>query len=137
MPDQLDQPGAAPTEGVNRAIEWIRAQSLLHQHGQPHHSLTHIGHAAGEIDPNPGRQRDQRSASAPRTRRSARPSTCAYTGTSTSARSTISISPSGRDDDTVLDGDDADGDGASSTEANCGGCTGIVARKLSSWCRQV
>ena len=66
---------AAAAERIKRAAERVLAEALLHQHRQAHHALAHVRDTAGDVDPNPGWQRDQRSASAPRTRRSARPST--------------------------------------------------------------
>jgi hypothetical protein len=75
----------------------ILQQALLHQHRQSHGTLPHVGHTAGKVNPTTRRQRDHQSPSALRTRRKARPSTAASTRTKTPLRSTISITPSGRD----------------------------------------
>ena len=77
MPDQLDQLGTTSTKGVYGTIERVLGQVLLHQHRQAHHSLAHISHATGQIDPQTRRDRDHAPSNTPRTRRSARPSTCA------------------------------------------------------------
>ena len=94
MPNQLDEPGAATPKGQHGTVEWIGGQALLHQHRQSRHALTHVGNPAGQIDPQPRRQRDHRPSSAPSTRRSARPSTWASTRNDTPEGSTISIKPS-------------------------------------------
>src|SRR3954468_14152880 len=68
----------------------------LGREGRPSH---HVGHTAGQVNPPTRRQRDHRSSSALRTRRKARPSTAASKRTKTPFGSTISISPSGRDNE--------------------------------------
>ena len=58
MPYQFDQPGAAAPERKHGAVERIGGQTLLHQHRQSGHALAHVGHPAGQVDPNAGRERD-------------------------------------------------------------------------------
>ena len=51
MPHQLQKIAAASAEGVQRAIERIFCQHLLHQHSQTLHALSHVGVAASQVDP--------------------------------------------------------------------------------------
>src|ERR1700755_1703427 len=97
MPDQLDQSRSTATEGIHRSVERVLRQTLLHQHGQSHSTLPHVGYTTGQVNSATRRQCDHRSSSALRTRRNARPSTVASTRTKTPLGSTTSITPSGRD----------------------------------------
>src|SRR4051794_12556550 len=126
MPDQLDQPGSTATEGVNRPIKRVLQQAPLHQHRQSHGPFAHISHATGQVNPTTRRQSDHRSVSALRTRRNARTSTDASTRTKTPLGSTISISPSCRDDD---------GGGAAGTVDAVGAWPSASASAGDSWTR--
>ena len=71
MPERLEQPTSAPPEEVDRAVEGIGAERLLHQRGQPVHPGPHVRHATGQVDPRARRRPDHRARTADSTRRSA------------------------------------------------------------------
>jgi hypothetical protein len=86
----------AAQKGLPDTYEWIFTQALLHQHGETHHSLAHIGDAAGEINAQPRRECDHRRSNFARTHRNAVADTCGPTRTMTPPGSTISIRSPGR-----------------------------------------
>src|SRR3712207_2720405 len=94
MPEQFDKVAAASTEGVQRAVERVLCQPLLHQLGKTRNALPHAGDTAGQGDPQTRRRRNHRPDSAASTRHSAPWSTAAPTRTTIPLDSTISIRPS-------------------------------------------
>src|SRR5271156_3462495 len=68
---------------------------LLDLHGEARHASSHVGTAAGEIDPDARWCCDHDRSRAANTRRNAAPSTFASTRTDTPRDSVISIRPSG------------------------------------------
>src|SRR3954465_9691689 len=87
MPERLERPTPAAPEKVDRTVERIGAERLLHQRGQPVHPGAHVGHAAGQVDPRAGRWSDHHARTADSTRRNA---------ASFTSRPTRTVAPQGK-----------------------------------------
>jgi len=95
MPDELDQPGTPPAKGEHGAAERILGKRLLRQHCKPCHAFSHISDTTREINAQARGKGDHRLSSTARTRRSAEPSTSAFTARITPLGKLISMRPPG------------------------------------------